>query len=157
MNSAIERLAGLRVKDVMARNVVEIPCHNTMSDAAECLATHEISGAPVVDEEGHCVGILTAADFMRREQNVGVDVEHALRRDSPEKPFRIDVVADDLVRTHMTPALQTIPHEATLAEAGRVMCAEHIHRLPVLDDQSHVVGVISSLDLVSTMIGILDE
>jgi len=157
MNSAIERLLGLRVGDVMTKSVVELPAHTTMAQAAETLVRHAISGAPVVDEQGHCVGVLSSVDFVQRERPPSGDVEHQLRHDSPDAPFHIDAVAEDLVSTHMTPAVQSISAETSLVEAGRVMCAEHVHRLPVLDGRGRVVGVVSTLDLVAAMIHAIEE
>ena len=52
MNSAIERLLALRVGDIMTANVVQIPVHQTMAEAASLMIRPEISGAPGVDVAG---------------------------------------------------------------------------------------------------------
>ena len=157
MNSAIERLLRLSVKDAMARDVVVIAAHATMSDAAETLFKSSISGAPVVDEQGHCVGILSAADFVQREASREEETEHELTQDSPSRPYQVCAVADDLVSAHMTAAVQSIAEDVSLIDAGRVMCAGHVHRLPVLDEAGHVVGMVSSLDLVAATIHAIEE
>jgi CBS-domain-containing membrane protein len=157
MNSAIERLLRLSVKDAMAKEVVVIAAHATMGDAAETLSNSDISGAPVVDEQGHCVGIISAADFVQRETSREEESEHELTQESPARPYRVRVVADDLVSTHMTGAVQSIDADASLTDAGRVMCAGHVHRLPVLDEAGHVVGMVSSLDLVAATIQAIEE
>ena len=157
MNSAIERLLRLSVKHVMAKDVVVIASHATMARAAETLSTSGISGAPVVDEQAHCVGILSAADFVQREASREEETEHELTQESPARPYQVSVVADDLVSAHMTSAVQSIAEDASLIDASRVMCNGHVHRLPVLDEAGHVVGMVSSLDLVAATIHAIEE
>jgi CBS-domain-containing membrane protein len=164
MNSAIERLLSLRVSDVMSTDVVQIPVHQTMADAAGLMVKHQISGAPVVDEQGRCVGILSSFDFATREQQ-GVEntesprgkVQHVLVRERPSQPYHIEDVAEDVVANYMAAAVQTVRPTATLMEAARVMCAAHVHRLVVLDAHGRPVGIVSSLDLVAALVKVIEE
>jgi len=164
MNSAIERLLSLRVADVMSTGVVQIPAHQTMAEAAGLMVRHQISGAPVVDEQGRCVGILSSFDFATREHQ-GVEttesprgkVQHVLVRDRQDQPYHIEDVAEDLVANYMTSAVQTVRPTATLMEAARVMCVEHVHRLVVLDAQERPAGIVSSLDLVAALVKVIEE
>lgn len=164
MNSAIERLLTLRVGDIMSSNVVQIPVHQTMAEAACLMVRHEISGAPVVDEQGRCVGILSSFDFAAREyagfestESPRGKVQHVLVRDRPDQPYHIEDVAEDVVANYMTSAVQTIRPTLTLMEAARVMCSQHVHRLVVLDDTCRPVGIVSSLDLVAALVKVIEE
>jgi CBS-domain-containing membrane protein len=164
MNSAIERLLTLRVSDFMSRDVVQVSACQTMGEAAAVFVQHRITGAPVTDESGRCVGILSSVDFVRREQRRGDSAEddlaqreHQLTQDRPSEPFHIESVAEDSVQSHMTTAVQAIDEHESLLEAARMVCAEHVHRLPVVDEHGHVVGVVSSMDLVAAMIKALEE
>ena len=164
MSNAIERLLSLRVSDVMTRNLVQIPAHQTMGDAAQLMIRHEISGAPVVDEQGRCVGILSGFDFALREmagcqstESPRGRVEHVLVRDLPGQPYHIEDVPEDMVSTHMSPAVQTVNPSATLMQAARAMCAAHIHRLVVLDEHAHPLGIVSSLDVVAALVKGIEE
>jgi CBS-domain-containing membrane protein len=164
MNSALERLLTLRVADVMTGNVVRIPAHETMAGAARMMHAHDISGAPVVDEEGRCVGMLSGADFVGREQaaSIGAEslrgrAEHVLVRKRPGEPYHISDVPEDLVRNHMATAVQTIRPEASLLEAARTMCTAHIHRLVVLDERVHPIGIVSSLDVAAALVTAMEE
>ena len=69
MNQAAERLESLRVADCMQKDVVSVRADQTMAKVAEALLAHPISGAPVVAATGRCVGMLSAHDFIRREQS----------------------------------------------------------------------------------------
>lgn len=55
----------LRVKNVMTQNPVTLPWNYTVGEAAEILLQHNISGAPVVDEDGHVIGIITKGDLFK--------------------------------------------------------------------------------------------
>src|ERR1700692_3517472 len=130
MNSAIERLLSLRVADFMRRDVVTVSVAATMAEAAESFLRYKVSGAPVVDERGHGAGVLSAADFVRREV-----------QSPPRRMGNGDLVED--VRTDMSPSVRSIDADATLIDAARAMCGKHVHRLPVLDARGKVVGLIS--------------
>jgi CBS-domain-containing membrane protein len=164
MNSAIERLLGLRVSDVMNTSVRTISVNATMAEAAATLAQHEISGAPVVDPQGHCVGILSVTDFALRElrqtgasETGRIGWEPDVVSNADHKALRLESYAEDRVEQHMSPAVQTINQTATLINAARVMCREHIHRLVIIDAEERPVGMISSLDLVAAMVAAVEE
>ncbi len=158
MSHSLNRLISLRVTDVMNPRVVEVPMNATMAEAAKILSENEISGAPVVDEHGHCVGVLSTTDFAlregRREGHATAEgsVEQILVQDTPGGVLYIEEVAEDAVHQHMTTAVQTTTSITPLLEAARCMCSEHIHRLIVLDEAQRPVGVVSALDLVAAMV-----
>ena len=57
----------------------------------------------------------------------------------------------------MTDAVQSISPEASLAMAAKIMCAQHVHRLVVLDAGQRVSGMISTRDVAATLVNVLDE
>lgn len=58
-------LARIKVRDIMNKNPVTIPVHFTVEEAAEKLLNYGISGAPVVDDRGDVVGVITQADMFK--------------------------------------------------------------------------------------------
>lgn len=155
MNSAIERIVGLRVEDIMNKEVLTINESDEMTVAAQKIFDAEITGAPVVNAAGRCVGVLSASDFVGRDAG-----EHSLEmitRTSPDEPYRIENLNDNLVGTHMSPLVQTVSADASMLDAGRLMCHERIHRLIVVDAAERPVGIISTLDLVAAMVGAIEE
>ena len=64
---------------------------------------------------------------------------------------------NDRVSEHMSPAVQTVRESETILNAGRILCANHIHRLVIIDEHGRPTGIISSLDLVAAMIAAVDE
>ncbi|HWB14232.1 MAG TPA: CBS domain-containing protein [Pirellulales bacterium] len=159
MNSAIERLLTLRVSDVMSRNVTSIEASKTMPEGATILTQHFISGAPVVGQQGECVGILSATDFVRciaESARVERETGEKLNGES-EGRHACAVEATDSVTSHMSALLQTVEANQPLMEAARLMCQSHIHRLVVLDAQHHPVGMLTSLDIVAAVINAVEE
>jgi CBS domain-containing protein len=162
MPTTLDRLASLRVSDIMTRQVVSVAAHQTMAEAAELFLRHKISGAPVVDEQGRCVGVLSAADFVWREReeaevSAAVSTERRAETTKTEHPERLDDISYDLVTSHMSPAVQTVHAHTSLIEAARTLCAQHIHRAPVLDAEGKPQGIFTSLDVVAAVVKAAEE
>jgi CBS-domain-containing membrane protein len=155
MNSAIERMVGLRVRDVMNDNVLTVSESDEMQAAAKRIFDSEVTGAPVVNALGQCIGVLSASDFVGRD--AGRHDLELLTRKNPNEPYRIECLNDNLVSTHMSPFVQTISDDALMLAAARVMCTEGIHRLVVVDKNQHPVGIVSTLDLVAAMVAAIGE
>ena len=143
MAAVLDRLQSLRVADVMNRHVIPVSGQQTMSEAAAVFVEHRISGAPVVDEHGRCVGILSATDFVGRERERAAGA--------------VGAAGDKVVSAHMNAAARTVSAETSLVEAARIMCAQHVHRLPVLDAQDRPRGMITSLDIVAAVVQAVEE
>jgi CBS domain-containing protein len=162
VNSALERLITLRVSDAMSRGLTCLWANQTMTEAATVLRERQVSGAPVVDDAGHFVGVLSASDFVRYQAaestpGGGRDIEHRLVRNGGSAVCQLEHGAGQYVRDYMTSAVQTVPSGALLLDAARIMTAQHVHRLPVVDKQNRVSGMITSLDLVAAMVKMVEE
>ena len=164
MRRTTDRLTTLRVSDVMRKDVVHVSAHQSMSEVAEILVSHDVSGAPVVDEYGQCVGILSASDFVKRQRRSGGNDQptlemqrHDLARTVTNHPHEIVRPAEDLVCHHMSTAVQSISPHAQLIDAVVIMDAQHVHRLPVLDKQGHLLGLLTSMDIIAPVITAFNE
>jgi CBS-domain-containing membrane protein len=158
MNSAIERLLSLKACDVMSVGLITISSNSTMEEAASLLNKHHVTGAPVVDEFGNCVGVLSASDFVREKADALGDFppSHVLSKRPVSGAYFCEEVLQDIVNKHMSPAVQSINMNSTLLEAARCMCHEHIHRLIVVDG-GLPVGIVSSLDVVAALVKAVEE
>jgi CBS domain-containing protein len=65
MSTTTKSLTELTAEDVMVRDLVPLQENMPLRDAARLLIKNQIGGAPVVDAEGRCVGVLSAIDFLR--------------------------------------------------------------------------------------------
>ncbi len=158
-----DRLVELRVRDVMAQPVVSVPSSHTLCEAAEQLVAADLGAAPVIDEAGRCIGMITAIDFLKRDAHQCA-ADRAARRGGdllvergPAAAFQIAESDHDRVWRHMTAAVQTVSADASIVDAARQMCLLHVHHLPVLDGAGRPVGMLSSLDLASAISNAIEE
>ena len=167
MNNAIERLLSLRVRDIMNSNVVHVNEDATMGKAAVILEQNDITGAPVVDATGRCVGVLSTSDFVYRETQLtrgteqfelGIDrLATAVKESTSMTDQLVQGNHENQVSQFMSPVVQTISPEATIMNAARLICGEHIHRLVIVDEEERPIGIVSSLDLVDAMVAAVEE
>lgn len=143
MDNVGNRLLTLKVKDVMTRQVICVSEDQTLSEAACLFVSQGISGAPVVDADGQCVGVLSAIDYVGRE-----DVLRGL--------WPVGEPGDQVYQ-QMSTKLRYVQPEQSLLRAARLMSAEHVHRLPVLDAEHRPVGLITSMDIVAALVNVIDE
>jgi CBS domain-containing membrane protein len=145
MQCAIDRLGTLRVRDAMAQQVVTVSMDQSLEEVAAIFLAKEISSAPVVDTHGKCTGVLSSVDFLKAQSKA-----------SRLKPAAQSSGAS-LVSKFMSPNVASIGPDELLLRAAHVMCARHIHRLPVLGPEGKIEGVISTMDIVSAMMNAIDE
>jgi predicted transcriptional regulator len=142
------------VKDVMNPDVMTVADEMTTGELARYLTEREISGAPVVDSQGHLIGVVSMTDIGRQ---MAEPSEFESARGSEFYRDLADETLEDFgqryveqstatVRDVMTPVIHQVPVTATVAEAARVMIREHIHRL-VVTQGKEPVGIITSMDL----------
>lgn len=156
MHRAIDRLATLRVRDVMTRQVFCVRADQTLNEVADFFSEKGISSAPVVNEEGACVGVLSFVDFLKRRQRS----PQAAGQASPSAgavPGADNGVKPLSVRDCMTERIASIGPDELLLLAAQTMCARHVHRLPVLGDNKRLEGLISTMDIVAAMVKAIDE
>ena len=111
-----------KVEHVMTRLVVKFAPTDSVRDAAARLAQNDITGAPVV-ADGRVVGVVSEVDLVRAE-------------------FWAQV--SRVMSTHLV----TISPGAGIADAAMTMERHRVKRLPVLDDQGYLLGIVSRGDVV---------
>jgi CBS domain-containing protein len=154
MVAATKPLNELTADELMSRDVVMVPENMSLRAAANLLSQAGITGAPVVNSEGRCIGVISATDFVnwaKREQMVPPRrLEHPCYYSSWQvaDPESLPV---ERVGMYMTPDPVTVEPCARIAELARKMLDAHIHRLIVVDEHDRPVGVISSTDIFAAL------
>jgi predicted transcriptional regulator len=143
------------VKDLMNPDIMTVADEMTTDELARYLIEREISGAPVVDSQGHLIGVVSMTDIGRNMAEPS-DVE-SLRSSGFYRDIAADVMLEDpgeryveergaTVRDVMTPVIHQVPVTASVGEAARIMVDQHIHRL-VVTQGKEPVGIITSMDV----------
>lgn len=137
-----------RVEDVMTREVVTVTPRTGYRDLVELFTARRVSGAPVVNEDGVVIGVVSESDLLPkiagRSGQPGRRPPFRWRRSAaPSKSAGL--VARDL----MTGPAVTVSPSASLAAAAAAMINHRVDRLPVVDDTGRLVGVVSRTDVLA--------
>ncbi len=134
----------MRVLDIMSIDVLTVSPEDSLKAAARQMVERGVSGLPVVNAEGRLVGIITEADFLERE----ADRSHRRLLDAlmhkPDAVSEAETVGE-VMSTHPV----VIYPEASVTEAARVMSHHRVKRLPVVNDEGELQGIISRGDVVT--------
>lgn len=122
------------LRSIMSRAVVCVDRRLDMKCVADILSKHNIGAAPVVDDSGKLLGIISRSDVLGAvHQGVG-----AVKTDG----------ADATVDRVMTPFVFALREDAAIGQAAALMATEGIHHLLVVSPVGKLVGIISALDVV---------
>ena len=144
----------LVARDIMTPHIKSVPQSWTMQRFAKFLSDNEISGSPVIDEEGEVIGIATLKDIADFHLN-NVSSEHEkkmtdedlkearrLRQFMFEEMINMPVEVRDI----MTPIVFSVEEDAPIKEIAELMMDEHLHRVFVIH-AGEVTGIITTYDL----------
>jgi CBS domain-containing protein len=120
----------LSAADIMTRRVFTLPATLSLEGAAWALAHRGVSGAPVLDDDGQLVGVLSETDLLEARVGDGLARNEAT-----------------LVDDAMTPALLSVAPGDPVAEVVALMIAHRAHRVLVLGDAGELVGIITTVDV----------
>src|ERR1019366_1555422 len=137
--------------DLMSRNVVLVPQEMSLQGAARLLSRAHVSGAPVVNEKGRCVGVLSTTDFLHW-------VENGNTRPKPKESvcrswqiFGNEAAPTDTVGCFMTPDPVIVAVGASIGDLAQMMLDARIHRVIVVDHDERPIGIVSSTDVLAAV------
>jgi CBS domain-containing membrane protein len=143
----------LTAADVMSRQLLIIPRHMSLRTAAHMLSKAHVSGAPVTDEAGHCIGVLSRTDLMRW---VGQGAETTKYAGvscvcSDWQMLMLDEIPEDEVGQYMTTELVAADPDTRVGKLARWMLDAHIHRVVVLDGHRRPIGMVTTSDILAAV------
>jgi CBS domain-containing protein len=140
-----------KIGSVMTTDVVRTEYGTPFKEVARLLAGHRISGLPVVDEDERVIGVISETDLMMHQ----AQAPHPY---GPKRRFRFTALTPDAKRRAakarartagqlMSEPPVTVHADDSIVEAARVMAERHVERLPVLDEEERLVGIVTRRDL----------
>jgi predicted transcriptional regulator len=120
------------VEQIMTRQVLTLAPDAALRDAAWGLTISGIAGAPVKDVHGHVIGVLSKSDLA--------------------DPVRSESGPHETVADAMTPILFAIRSSASVMDAVCRMVQTGAHRLVVIDDDGHLAGIVTPMDVLKEMV-----
>ncbi|MDZ7343643.1 MAG: CBS domain-containing protein [candidate division KSB1 bacterium] len=152
----------LTAKDVMNPHVISVPADWTIEELAQFLVDKAITGAPVKDEEGKLIGVVSLTDIVRHDSLA----EMELRADEPHdyymrgwedqlapedlSSFHVEEKPQVFVRDIMTPMIFKVDEHTSIQEVADTMIGGRIHRL-LVTREGRVVGIVTTMDMLKVI------
>jgi acetoin utilization protein AcuB len=127
------------VADVMTRDLVAIEMDTPLGEAMKLCSERKIRHLLILDEQKHLAGVVTDRDLQHFiSPRVGTISENSADRETLKRPVHLIMMREAVV----------IDPESPLSEAAGLMLNNRVGCLPVVDPEFHVVGLITSTDLI---------
>lgn len=144
----------LKAKDIMTEDVITVNPSMTIEEFARILMKNQISGAPVVDEDGSLIGIITENDLIT--QNKRLHIPTILRLFDAFIPLgtsrlekEIKKITATTVGEICTKKVITVDPETPLEEIATIMTEKKIHLIPVIQE-GKIIGIIGKKDIIKS-------
>jgi len=151
-------MAELTARDIMTEKVITIKKDSSIEDLSEVLLKNKISGVPVVDSDGKIAGIVTEADIIVQDTDLhfpryfkllgGIIYLDSLNKFKDSLKKHLATKVEDI----MVKKVRTISLDTTISDIAELMLRQKINRLPVVDEDSNILGIVTRADIVRSMI-----
>lgn len=136
----------LPVEDVMRRDVVSVSSDATARTAVELLVGQEFRALPVVDHDRRVVGVVSSGDLVARA-GLGARLELLSAMSDLDRRRFLDQVSARRIRDVMSPEPATVRTSETVVAATHLMAERKIKRLPVVDADGRLAGILARSDV----------
>lgn len=153
----MKRGVKMQAKDIMVTEVVTVKKDDTVEDVIKLLIQHNISGLPVVDEEGRVTGIVTEGDLIYRSKKLHIPAYFTILdgyiflESTKSLEEEMKKIAAYRVEDMMTQEVITVGEEESVEEIATTMIRKKINRLPVVRD-GKLVGIVSRRDIIKAYV-----
>lgn len=146
-----------RAKDIMTTDVIVANKDDVIANVANLLIKEKIGGLPVVDEENKVVGIISETDIMKKESHVDSPrmlnlIQGIIFLDDMKKfEDEMRAIAAYKVEDLMSKDIITVNENDTFDYVANVMINKSINRVPVVDENNFLKGIICRYDIIKAM------
>lgn len=151
------------VQELMTKDVLVFAPSDKVDDAMRALLRRDVDAAPVV-EDGAVVGMLSTADLIVEEASLHLPTVIALlgayiELPSSKKKFDRDLekAFGATVGEHMSTEIEVVGPEDSVEFAATIMHDQGVDRLPVVDDDGQLIGIIARGDIVRAIVREFDS
>ncbi len=147
----------MKIEEIMTTEVVTVSISDSVELCAKLLQEHNISGLPVLDEAGKVAGIVTEGDLIRRASRIkapgyleilgGLIYLGSPKKFVEELQRAMSLEAGQL----MTKDVVSVKADDEIEDAATLMVEKGISRLPVIDENGRLVGIVSRRDIMSRL------
>jgi CBS domain-containing protein len=151
-------MAGLTAKEIMNKNVITIKKDASIKELSELLVNNKISGVPVLDENGNLAGIVSEGDIIVQNSDLhfpryfklldAIIYLESLNKFKRSLQKHLATKVEDI----MTVKVKTAGEDTPINEIADIMLDSRVNRLPVMDKNNKLVGIITRADIVKSMV-----
>jgi len=144
----------MKVEAIMTKEVISVHADATVAEIAHILFERNLTGVPVIEQDGTVIGIITEYDLMSRNMAVHIPTYVRLleslegEQSGTRMMDEMEAIRRTTARAIMTAPVVTLWKETTVDEAARIFSEAHINPLPVVDEQGKLAGIVSRSDIV---------
>lgn len=148
----------LLARDVMVKKVITINKNASVAELSELLIKNKISGVPVIDDSGKLVGIATEGDLIVRDADLHFPryfklLDSIIYLESLNKFKRnLRKYLGTKVEDVMTSKVKIVKEDTPVNVVANIMVRNNVNRVPVLDNDGNLVGIITRADIVKSMV-----
>ncbi|MFH1889184.1 MAG: CBS domain-containing protein [Candidatus Omnitrophota bacterium] len=143
----------MKVKEIMSKEVTSISPETAVNEALGLLQKMQISGLPVIDENGKLVGMFTEKDIL--SYILPSYIEKVGRFIYEENPKSVRKKFMELNKIKIAQLMRkeviTTTEDTTLCEASRIMLTKKTRRIPVVDKTGKVLGIVARCDILKAL------
>lgn len=144
----------MQARDVMVSPAITVDANATVREVAQLLLARRIRAVPVVDADNKILGIVTEGDLMHRAE-AGTERPYSwwLRALTGDAQLATDYVKSHAVKVDdiMTRDVVTAAPETLLHEIAMLLENNQIKRVPIVDQQGQLVGIVSRANLLQAI------
>ncbi|NLG64421.1 MAG: CBS domain-containing protein [Actinobacteria bacterium] len=147
----------LRVRSIMKAEVITVGEDVTVKELAQLFEKHGVSGAPVVDEQNRVIGMVTEGDLVALDADLHFPLyiqflDSLIYLQSMHKfEERLRKAVGAYVRDVMTRDVFTVTPDSTVRQVATIMSRHKINRVPVVDDQGVLVGIVGRHEVLASI------
>ncbi|SHI69142.1 CBS domain-containing protein [Geosporobacter subterraneus DSM 17957] len=148
----------MKAKDIMNRRIITVKEEMTVDETARILLENKISGVPVVDDQNQVIGIVSETDLIYREKHLHIPSFISILdgviflESTKELEHQVRKMAAYKVRDVMTRKVLTIQEDTELEDIVDIIVEKRINRLPVVDQEGKLVGIVTRSDILRHII-----
>jgi len=151
----------LCAKDFMNRDIITVTPEDNLQAAMEVMLDNHVTGLPVLDKADHCVGLISATDILRYEQDNADLVAEATSdvaryfdqmtqrwEDVRLTSYTLEKLSEVQVSEIMSRDLLYVRPDTPATSVAQTMLDREVHRLLVLDEKKYLLGLVTATDFV---------
>jgi CBS domain-containing protein len=140
-----------RIRDIMTPAPKKVSLDTSLADVARLLLSSTFTGLPVVDGENRPVGVISQGDLIYKA-DMPIRIGLLAESDREKMSAVLEVLAPRQAKEVMTQPAVMVEQDKLVADAVNLMLRKQVKRLPVVDTDGRLVGILSRVDVFHTIL-----